>query len=80
MEAERDERIRRRAFALWEADGRPDGMEQEYWYRAEREIDAASAGDTPLPESLTTPARKTRAPRKAKTTAPPRTKRTPPKK
>jgi hypothetical protein len=30
--------IRRRAYALWEADGRPHGRDDEYWHRAEREL------------------------------------------
>jgi hypothetical protein len=37
--------IRERAFALWEADGRPEGREVEYWLRAERELASPSAGD-----------------------------------
>jgi hypothetical protein len=32
---ERTNRIRERAYHLWEADGRPEGLEQEYWERAE---------------------------------------------
>ncbi|MGC2777141.1 MAG: DUF2934 domain-containing protein [Bradyrhizobium sp.] len=32
------ERIRQRAHALWEQSGRPDGHEDEFWHRAEREI------------------------------------------
>ena len=32
---ERAHRIRERAYRLWEADGRPEGREQEYWERAE---------------------------------------------
>lgn len=32
------DRIRRRARELWEAEGRPEGREREYWLRAEREI------------------------------------------
>jgi hypothetical protein len=31
---EREDRIRERAY-LWEADGRPEGREQEYWEQAE---------------------------------------------
>jgi hypothetical protein len=31
-------RIQERAYALWEADGRPEGREQHYWHAAEREI------------------------------------------
>ena len=30
--------IRDRAYALWINDGSPEGSEQEYWYRAEREL------------------------------------------
>jgi hypothetical protein len=32
---ERAHRIRERAYHLWEADGRPEGREQEDWERAE---------------------------------------------
>lgn len=31
-------RIEERAYALWEAAGRPEGREQEYWLLAEQEI------------------------------------------
>jgi hypothetical protein len=33
-EAARAERIRRRAYHLWEEDGRPDGRADEYWDKA----------------------------------------------
>jgi hypothetical protein len=33
----RDEEIRRRAFALWEAAGRPEGQAAQHWYQAEIE-------------------------------------------
>jgi Protein of unknown function (DUF2934) len=33
-----EDAIRRRAYELWEADGRPDGRDEEYWHRAEREL------------------------------------------
>lgn len=32
------ERVRRRAYELWEADGRPEGQELPYWLAAEREV------------------------------------------
>lgn len=32
------DRIRRRAQALWEAAGRPEGREHEFWIEAEREV------------------------------------------
>src|SRR6185437_14972358 len=33
-DAEREERIRERAYQLWEEDGAPDGRAEEYWHRA----------------------------------------------
>jgi hypothetical protein len=32
------ERIKQRAYELWEADGRPHGKDAEHWARAEREL------------------------------------------
>lgn len=32
------ERIKQRAYELWEADGRPHGRDAEHWARAEREL------------------------------------------
>ncbi len=29
-----DQSVRDTAYFLWVQDGRPDGMEQEYWFRA----------------------------------------------
>src|SRR5262249_27338013 len=39
----REQKIPRRAYELWEQDGRPDGRDDDYWHRAEREIAAESA-------------------------------------
>ena len=33
-----DEQIQARAHQLWEAAGRPDGREHEFWYQAEKEL------------------------------------------
>lgn len=30
--------IERRAYELWEAEGRPGGRDQSHWYRAEQEL------------------------------------------
>jgi hypothetical protein len=30
-------RVRRRAYELWEEEGRPHGKDHEFWYRAEQE-------------------------------------------
>jgi hypothetical protein len=34
-----DDRVRRRAYEIWEREGRPDGHDQEYWHRARRDIE-----------------------------------------
>jgi len=39
-----EDEIRRRAYELWEADGRPDGRDEEYWHRAERELHQRKSG------------------------------------
>jgi Protein of unknown function (DUF2934) len=43
MDADLDERIRRRAYELWEREGRPEGRALDHWRRAEAEV----AGDPP---------------------------------
>ena len=51
MHTPQDNDIRDRAYALWVSDGSPEGKDQEYWYRAERELseeaglDASEAAD-----------------------------------
>jgi hypothetical protein len=37
------ERIRQRAHAIWEREGRPHGRDQEHWDRAEKEVVAEDA-------------------------------------
>jgi Protein of unknown function (DUF2934) len=32
------ERVRRRAYELWESEGRPAGREHDHWFQAEREV------------------------------------------
>jgi Protein of unknown function (DUF2934) len=39
-----EERIRERAYDLWERAGRPEGRAVEYWLQAEREIAAEEEG------------------------------------
>ena len=36
---EREQRIRERAHALWEREGRPEGRKEEHWAQACREIE-----------------------------------------
>jgi hypothetical protein len=50
--AEREHRIRERAYQLWEDAGRPPGRAEEYWARAEHQIgveDSPAAGQSPTP-------------------------------
>jgi hypothetical protein len=39
MASERDDRIRQRAYEIWQQEGEPDGREREHWERACRDID-----------------------------------------
>ncbi len=53
---ERDERIKQRAYHLWEADGRPHGRHDEYWERARELIGMEdSTGTAQLPNPTTLP-------------------------
>ena len=38
-----EDRVRDRAYALWEKDGRPDGRSDEYWQQARSEVEAEDA-------------------------------------
>jgi len=40
---DRQERIRRRAHAIWEQAGRPEGSHQQHWEQAIAEIDGEAA-------------------------------------
>ena len=37
------DKVRRRAFEIWEAEGRPEGRDVEHWLRAEAECTADTA-------------------------------------
>ncbi|WP_192365697.1 DUF2934 domain-containing protein [Mesorhizobium mediterraneum] len=43
MTDDRQERIRRRAHAIWEQAGRPDGAHQQHWDQAAAEIDGGES-------------------------------------
>lgn len=47
--ASRDEEIRKRAYSLWEKEGRPEGKHRHHWTLAEHELDAqqGEAGNPP---------------------------------
>jgi hypothetical protein len=54
LKAQKELRIREKAYQLWEADGSPQGKSDEYWHRA-REIieDEAKAAPSELNGSKT---------------------------
>jgi Protein of unknown function (DUF2934) len=45
MDVEKHARIERRAYALWQAEGQPDGRHEEHWQRAMRELEAEENGN-----------------------------------
>jgi hypothetical protein len=51
-----EDQVRRRAYELWEADGSPQGQDQQYWFKALAEVASSAAA------AIKPPARK-RAPR-----------------
>lgn len=61
MSDDREQRIRNRAYALWEQDGGRHGRHDDHWAQATREIDAAATS-----RGKTTTAPKPHAPSKPK--------------
>ena len=41
-----EDMIRDRAYQLWDQAGQPEGLEQEFWYQAERELAEEEEVDT----------------------------------
>ncbi|HYE52103.1 MAG TPA: DUF2934 domain-containing protein [Azospirillaceae bacterium] len=44
---DRDEKIRQRAYEIWQREGCPEGRQEEHWQEACREIEAEGAGNGP---------------------------------
>ena len=42
MDSDKTDRISRRAYELWEAEGHPHGRHEDHWRAAEQEIDQGS--------------------------------------
>lgn len=47
----RTEEIERRAYELWEAEGKPEGMAAEHWCRARKEVDGVPEASVEVFES-----------------------------
>jgi hypothetical protein len=61
LSSDREQRVRNRAYALWEQDGGRHGRHDDHWAQAIRDIDAATASG-----NKTTTASKPRAASKPK--------------
>lgn len=48
-----DDKIRDRAYQLWDQAGQPEGREQDFWYQAERELSSDDEVDTSEEASTT---------------------------
>jgi hypothetical protein len=44
------EKLRERAYRLWEEAGRPEGRDAEFWERARREIEEEGGDRSPGPD------------------------------
>src|SRR5205085_11943614 len=44
MRSDREERIKQRAYELWQSEGHGHGRHEDHWHRAEREIAAEEGG------------------------------------
>ncbi|WP_312862177.1 DUF2934 domain-containing protein [Rhizobium sp. P32RR-XVIII] len=56
-----EDEVRKRAYAIWEREGRPDGRHEDHWIEAKREIKRESGeivgGDFPNMDALREAAR-----------------------
>ena len=71
MKFDRNGEIAKRAHAIWEATGRPDGQAEQHWLQAEREVEAGNDNDavTSSDAAMPAPAAKGNAAKVAKTTS-----------
>ena len=58
MEAEWEDKVRARAYAIWERGGWPEGEAERHWAQAEEELRAEQDGPTSQEEYPPRPARR----------------------
>jgi len=57
MDQDREERIRARAYGIWEREGRQEGGHESHWQQAENELREEEAGEQqPAEDAAATPA------------------------
>ena len=59
-----ENRIKERAYHIWEAEGRPHGRDREHWERASREIEAGAKMRAPKAAAEAKPKAKVKSVRK----------------
>ena len=53
MNKDKEDRIRVRAFEIWQKSGQPEGSHDDHWHQATREIDAEDGiGTSPATEQV----------------------------
>jgi hypothetical protein len=52
MGIDREERIRHRAYSIWEERGRPHGEDFSHWLRASEEYENAALGDMAVSDDI----------------------------
>ena len=59
MASEKQDRIAQIAYAIWQAEGQPDGRHEEHWHRAVREIAAGKPVNSAVKRTTRRKKRKT---------------------
>jgi hypothetical protein len=45
MHSDREQDVKKRAYEIWESEGRSEGSDMDHWVRAEQELDGAGNGE-----------------------------------
>jgi len=53
MDQDREERVRARAYEIWEREGRQEGGHESHWQQAEKELREEEAGEPQQEEEAT---------------------------
>lgn len=77
MTEDREQRIQERAYAIWEAEGRPEGREREHWQQAQHEVTASQASPAADSSPTASPVKKPRKQTTKASAAAPRSKKKP---
>jgi hypothetical protein len=70
MTKEREQKIRERAYALWEKDGRVDGQADAHWFAAAQELAPPTEAVSAVPQEEILVAAKPKAKRRSPKAAP----------